>query len=256
MEMEMTNCLLFVSCCLGELTLMMARLPSKYDLEPASEVVHRAFLVMGLLTAHTMAAELLGEYVLLVCMSELVAALVWLTIYLRSCDDNAADCAVRTVEAAVYKAELPLLCLVCILAYIIGPIITDEAEGPTMGLLSGNMSSAIVAVLFSVILPSLCMLALRKWHLQSWRGQTTAAASAEFEGAIRLLSLCRNRLWNKALIVVLLDKEKLLANEVVVEPFMLSCFVLLAASTYARAHGLCGRRARGVVRSGISSRRL
>ncbi|XP_066368753.1 uncharacterized protein [Miscanthus floridulus] len=240
-NMEMTNCLLFLSCSLGELTLMMERLSSEFDVAPAFEVIHRAFLVMGLMTAHTMAAELLGEYVLLVCMPELVAALAWLTIYLGSCDDGAAACAVRTVKAVVRKAELPLLCLVGILASIIVTD-TDEAEEAT-DLLWGNMSSAIVAVLSSVILPSLCMLVLRQWQ-----GQTTAApSSSELEGAV--LSLCRD-VPCKALIIFFLAKQMLLADTLVV-PLMFSVFsliLLLAASMYARAHGLHGLRVRAAGR--------
>lgn len=228
-NMEMTNCLLFLSCSLGELTLMMERLPSEFDVAPAFAVIHRAFLVMGLMTAHTMAAELLGEYVLLVCMPELVAALAWLTIYLGSSDDGAAACAVRTVKAVVRKAELPLLCLVGILASIIVTD-TDEAED------WGNMSSAIVAVLSSVILPSLCMLVLRQW-----RGQTTAApSSSELEGAIWLLSLCLD-VPCKALIIFFLAKQMLLADTLVV-PLMFSVYCLILLSMYARAHGLHGLR--------------
>ncbi|CAO2179995.1 unnamed protein product [Urochloa humidicola] len=165
--------LLFLSSSLGELTLMMARLSS--ELAPAFEVMHRASLVLLLITAHTMAAELLGDTTVLVCTPELVTALVWLIIQLG----HGGYTTIQTLEAALRKVEIAVLGVVALLTYI-API-RDEPD-----LLSSYMS-ALVACAFSVILPSLCVFALYQW-----RAQPAAAPSPELEGAIRLLSFSRD----------------------------------------------------------------
>ncbi|CAO2202902.1 unnamed protein product [Urochloa humidicola] len=165
--------LLFLSSSLGELTLMMARFSS--EVAPAFEVMHRASLVLLLITAHTMAAELLADTAVLVCMPELATALVWLIIQLG----HGGYTTILTLEAALRKAEIAALGVVAVLTYI-API-RDEPD-----LLSSYMS-ALVACAFSVILPSLCVFALCQW-----RGQAAAAPSSELEGAIRLLSFCRD----------------------------------------------------------------
>ncbi|CAL4956767.1 unnamed protein product [Urochloa decumbens] len=171
--------LLFLSSSLGELSLLMARLPS--DIAPAFEVIHRASLVVVLITAHTMAVELLGDTAVLVCAPEIVTALVWLIIQLG----HGGYATIRTLEAALRKADIAVLGVVALLTYR-API-RDESD-----LLSSYMS-ALVACSFSVILPSLCV-----FSLCQWRGQTAAAPSSELEGAIRLLSFCRDVLFKAA----------------------------------------------------------
>jgi len=77
--------LLFLSSTLGVLTRMMIRLPagaSPVDVAPASELLQKSFLLLLLVTVHTVAAEALGEDVLLVCMPELVPVLLWFSIHL------------------------------------------------------------------------------------------------------------------------------------------------------------------------------
>ncbi|CAO2184653.1 unnamed protein product [Urochloa humidicola] len=103
--------LLFLSSSLGELTLMMARFSS--EVAPAFEVMHRASLVLLLITAHTMAAELLGDTAVLVCMPELATALVWLIIQLG----HGGYTTIRTLEAALRKAEIAVLGVVALLTY-------------------------------------------------------------------------------------------------------------------------------------------
>lgn len=170
--------LLFLSSSLGELSLMMAKLPSQ--VAPAFEAVHRASLVAVLLTAHTMAAELLGDHAVLVCTPELVVALAWLAIHLA----HGGATTIRAVEAALCKADTAVLGVVVpILTYLVPT--RDESEGET-NLLSSYMSAS-VACAISVILPSLCVFVLRQW-----RRQTTAAPSSEVEGSIRLLTFCRD----------------------------------------------------------------
>ncbi|CAL4950059.1 unnamed protein product [Urochloa decumbens] len=130
--------LLFLSSSLGELSLLMARLPS--NIAPAFEVIHRASLVVVLITAHTMAAELLGDTAVLVCAPEIVTALVWLIIQLGH--GGYAYATIRTLEAALRKADIAVLGVVALLTYR-API-RDESD-----LLSSYMS-ALVACSFSV----------------------------------------------------------------------------------------------------------
>ncbi|CAL4976410.1 unnamed protein product [Urochloa decumbens] len=177
--------LLFLSSSLGELTLMMSRLSS--EVAPAFEVMHRASLVLLLVTAHTMAAELLGNTTVLVCTPEIATALVWLIIQLG----HGGYTTIRTLEAALRKADIAVLGVVALLTYT-APIIRDDPDWAATDLLSSYMS-ALVACAFSVILPSLCVFALCQW-----RGQTAAAPSSELEGAIRLLSFCRDVLFKAA----------------------------------------------------------
>lgn len=174
--------LLFLTSTLGELTMMMARLPSQ--VAPAFEVIRRACLVVVLVTAHTMAVELMGDDVMLVCTPELVAVVVWFSIQLG----HGGSITVSVIEATSHKSGTVVLGVVAILAYLAAS--TDESEGE-MNLLSKYMS-ALVACAFSVILPSLCVFALRQWPGKTPLSQTTAARSSELEGAIRLLSFCRD----------------------------------------------------------------
>uniref|UniRef100_A0ACD5XPZ3 Uncharacterized protein n=1 Tax=Avena sativa TaxID=4498 RepID=A0ACD5XPZ3_AVESA len=76
--------LLFLSSTLGVLTRMMIRLPAgaSPDAAPASELLQKSFLLLLLVTVHTVAAEALGEDVVLVCMPEVVPVLLWLSIHL------------------------------------------------------------------------------------------------------------------------------------------------------------------------------
>lgn len=78
--------LLFLSSTLGALTLMMARLaPTATGVAPgiatASELLRKASLVVLLVTVHTMAAEFLGEDVVLFCLPELVPVLLWFSLH-------------------------------------------------------------------------------------------------------------------------------------------------------------------------------
>ncbi|CAL4950162.1 unnamed protein product [Urochloa decumbens] len=177
--------LLFLSSSLGELTLMMARLSS--EVAPAFEVMHRSSLVLLLVTAHTMAAELLGDTTVLVCAPEIATALVWLIIQLG----HGGYITNRTLQVSLRKAEIAVLGVVAVLTYT-APIIRDDPHWAATDLVSSYMS-ALVACAFSVILPSLCVFALCQW-----RRQTAAAPSSELEGAIRLLSFCRDVLFKAA----------------------------------------------------------
>lgn len=86
--------LLFLSFMLAALTCMMMRLPAGISpgIAPASELLHKTLLVLLLVTAHTVAAEALGEEVVLLCMPEVIpAVLIWFSIHHGSVSANVLD---------------------------------------------------------------------------------------------------------------------------------------------------------------------
>lgn len=76
--------LLFLSTTLGALTYMMMRLPADISpgIAPASELLHKAFLLLVLVAMHTVAAEALGEDMVWSCMPELLPVLLWYSVHL------------------------------------------------------------------------------------------------------------------------------------------------------------------------------
>ncbi|PWZ33034.1 hypothetical protein Zm00014a_020373 [Zea mays] len=86
--------LLFLSFMLGALTMMMTRLVetgraiAHRGIVPASELLWKASLVVLLVAVHAVAAELLGENALLLCMPEILPVLLWLSVRLDTADDR------------------------------------------------------------------------------------------------------------------------------------------------------------------------
>lgn len=76
--------LLFLSTTVGALTYMMMRLLTGVSpgVAPASELLHKAFLLLVLVTVHTVAAEALGEDVVLFCILEVGPVLLWFILHL------------------------------------------------------------------------------------------------------------------------------------------------------------------------------
>uniref|UniRef100_A0A0A9AMZ2 Uncharacterized protein n=1 Tax=Arundo donax TaxID=35708 RepID=A0A0A9AMZ2_ARUDO len=83
--------LLFFSFMLGALTLMMTRLAltgAAPGVAPASVLLRKASLVVLLVAVHAVAAELLGERIVLFILPELAPVLLWLSIHLDSGDGS------------------------------------------------------------------------------------------------------------------------------------------------------------------------
>lgn len=78
--------LLFLSSTLGVLTRMMIRLPASpfpdIHVTSASELLQKTFLLLLLVTVHTMVAEALGQDVVLACMPEVVPVFLWFSVHL------------------------------------------------------------------------------------------------------------------------------------------------------------------------------
>uniref|UniRef100_A0A453JH79 Uncharacterized protein n=1 Tax=Aegilops tauschii subsp. strangulata TaxID=200361 RepID=A0A453JH79_AEGTS len=91
---KITRFLLFLSFILAALTSMMKRLPTDVSpgIAPASELLHKTLLVLLLVTAHTVAAEALGEEVILLCMPEVIpVVLIWFSIHHGSVSDQVIE---------------------------------------------------------------------------------------------------------------------------------------------------------------------
>jgi len=107
--------LLFLSFMLAALTCMMMRLPTDLfpGITPASELLHQTLLVLLLVTAHTVAAEALGEEVVLLCMPEVIpAVLIWFSIQHGSISGN--------MLKRYKKLRIPLGALVALSLAIMG----------------------------------------------------------------------------------------------------------------------------------------
>jgi len=81
---DISNFCLFLICMLLHLTLMMLRLPAGVSrgIEPASELLYKASLVVLLLTAHVVAVDSFGKEVVLLLLPEVVPPLLWFSLHL------------------------------------------------------------------------------------------------------------------------------------------------------------------------------
>lgn len=131
--------LLFFSFMLGALTMMMTRLVetgraiAHRGIVPASELLWKASLVVLLVAVHAVAAELLGENALLLCMPEILPVLLWLSVRLDTADDriklvldsNLLPAALPAVLAMLAKGE-PLLywCRKALVSCVVSALLT------------------------------------------------------------------------------------------------------------------------------------
>ncbi|KAF7076374.1 hypothetical protein CFC21_081033 [Triticum aestivum] len=76
--------LLFLSCTVAALTRMVMKLPAGASpgIALATEMLHKTLLLLLLATAHTAAAEWLGEDAVLLCLPEVIPVLLWFSLHL------------------------------------------------------------------------------------------------------------------------------------------------------------------------------
>ncbi|KAL6615154.1 hypothetical protein ACP70R_037424 [Stipagrostis hirtigluma subsp. patula] len=105
--------LLFLSFILGALMLMTARLALAGvapGVAAASELLRKASLVVTLMAVHAVAAELLGEDVLLFVLPELAPALLWISVHL----DRSSSSVVTVDRIRSHRNVLTLLSAVAV----------------------------------------------------------------------------------------------------------------------------------------------
>lgn len=159
--------LLFLSSTLGVLTRMMMRLPAgaSPDVTPASELVHKTFLLLLLVTVHTVAAELLGEDMVLVCMPEIVPVLLWFSVHL---DRDSSIISVKKIKwhKNVFIAFTALLA--CLATYM------DET-----GL--SHCTTIMVSCAVSGLLTYYLVFMLHQWPRQQAAGNNDMAAHTSLQ---------------------------------------------------------------------------
>ncbi|XBJ15073.1 hypothetical protein VPH35_007048 [Triticum aestivum] len=155
--------LLFFSSALGALALMMATLPIRCSpgVAQAQQALHRTFTVVLMISVHTVATEWTGEDMVLICMPELIAALVWFT---ANFDHGGCTVSVN-MTTSVKSSVIALGGAVTLVAYHSSKFL-NESEIPaeywyTRILRCGTLSG--VLSYFSV------------WMIHQWPGSTASA---------------------------------------------------------------------------------
>uniref|UniRef100_A0A0E0JI64 Uncharacterized protein n=1 Tax=Oryza punctata TaxID=4537 RepID=A0A0E0JI64_ORYPU len=194
--------LLFLGSTLGALALMVARLSrlagAAAGLAPASELLRRATLVVMLVTAHAVAAELLGEAtVVLLCLPELAPALFWFSLHL----DGGSSPAVTINSIKPHRNVLSVLA-VAVVAYLAAAMGERGLSVCTITMVSCGVSGLLVR----------CVVLM----LCQWPGQAETASTASLMEVVRVLKFWGNSLLAGAatlLLLVLLTAFRLCLHE-------------------------------------------
>jgi len=166
--------LLFMSSTVAALTRMMMKLPTDPfpGSAPASELLHKTLLLLLLVTAHTLAAEWLGEDVVLFCMPEIVPVLLWFSLHL---DRPRHSPLISVDKMKPYVKEIIALC-----ALVVAPLFTYLVKSMDVSGLSSCMR-IMVSCGVSGVLTYYLVFMLRYWH---WPWQKEAAASGSSKGDV------------------------------------------------------------------------
>jgi hypothetical protein len=174
--------LLFFSFMLGALTMMMSRLAltiaADRGVAPASELLRKASLVVLLVAVHAVAAELLGENVVLFCLPEIAPVLLWFSVRLDG-DDGAG-----VITAAEIKLESRVLAVLGAASASAMPILANYMDESVLYWCAKALVSCGVSGLLVYYLVFL---------LCQWPGQDGTATPFGKE-AVRLLIFWANAL--------------------------------------------------------------
>jgi len=182
----LSHFLLFSCCALGTLALMYSRLADEVTsppaLKPALECIRMSYMVMLFITAHTVAAEWLGEVMALVCMPELIAGLVWFATLLHT-DTSKSN------RAAVDKVASDKDSISSIAAGV------SETEQVSVGIFKGFISRGCTFIPPGAALAGLttCTFAYDRELLSSWNTKATVACGVA--GCMPYLSIWMISRW-------------------------------------------------------------
>jgi hypothetical protein len=184
---DISNFFLFLTCMLLGLTLMMMRLPASISrgIEPASDLLYKASLVVLLLTAHMVAADAFGKEVVLLLLPEVVPPLLWFSLHLDRRTSIIDDIhKITDSEHFVLRAVA-----VAISGYM---VVAPKDESLFFRLCWASKSCAASGLLTYII-----VLVLRLWP------EKVRMATLSFDEALKLLMFCWSVLLKAAVVLFL-----------------------------------------------------
>jgi hypothetical protein len=187
-DFVISHFLLFFSSALGALAVMMATLQIETSpgVAQARQALHRTFTVILAITVHTIATEWVEEDMLLVCMPELIAALVWFTSYF---DRARRTVSIDRVESRKSSATaIVLRHTVSVLMTFVGYLIFIFAY-EKVSLFDVKYDEGLAKYWYTRVLCS-CTLSgvlsyFSVWMIHQWPGRTPSA-----KVPIQLLGFC------------------------------------------------------------------
>ncbi|KAF7026820.1 hypothetical protein CFC21_038913 [Triticum aestivum] len=165
--------LLFLSSTVAALTCMVMKLPADRFLgsAPASELLQKTLLLLLLVTVHTLAAELLGEDVVLFCMPEVIPVLLWLSLNL--------DRPHHSPLTNIYKMKRHMKGLTIALGVVVVvPLFAYLVSSMDVSGLS-YCTTIMVACGISGVLTYYIVFMLNYWHWPWQKQQATADSSSK-----------------------------------------------------------------------------
>ncbi|VAH70779.1 unnamed protein product [Triticum turgidum subsp. durum] len=169
MGFAFTQSLLFLSSIVAALTRMTMKLPPDPfpGSAPASELLRKTLLLLLLVTAHTLAAEWLGEDVVLFCMPEVAPVLLWYSLHLDRPHHN------HNPIISVDKMKPHMKGLIALSTLVVFPLFAYIVSSMDVSGLSW-CTRIMVSCGVSGVLTYYLVFMLRYWH---WPWQKEAAAS-------------------------------------------------------------------------------
>ncbi|KAM3345771.1 hypothetical protein ACQJBY_020357 [Aegilops geniculata] len=163
--------LLFLSSTVAAMTRMMMKLPTDPfpGSAPASELLRKTLLLLLLATAHTLAAEWLGEDVVLFCMPEVVPVLIWLSLHL--------DRPRHSPLISVDKMKPRMKGLIALCSLVVFPLFAYLVNSMDVSGLSW-CTRVMVSCGVSGVLTYYLVFMLHHWH-RPWQREAAAAGSSK-----------------------------------------------------------------------------
>ncbi|XP_044949797.1 uncharacterized protein LOC123399451 [Hordeum vulgare subsp. vulgare] len=178
--------LLFLSSMVAALTRMMMKLRARASLSgvgPASEMLHKTLLLLLLVTVHTVAAEWLGEHVVLLCLPEVIPVLGWLILHIDLKPGSSSITSIDKMKAHINW--LGLKGAVVVAAIFLYLLFTMGDSGVSGWCMTFQVSCGVSGILTCYLV----------FMLNHWMRQQVAPAGKE-DGASGML-----KLWACALLI-------------------------------------------------------